>query len=203
MPRPARSCGRLPDTRGRSTERCSAPTVGISSPLRRTRRRGSGMPRPASRCGRSPDTRAAVNRAAFSADGRHIVTASRDKTARIWDAETGQEVRALTGHQGCGRERGVQRRRSAYRHGLVGQDGADLGRRDRPAGAGAHRAHRGRSTARRSAPTVGASSRPRDKTARIWDAETGQEVWALTGHHDAVYSAAFSADGRRIVTASA
>ena len=42
-----------------------------------------------------------------------------------------------------------------------------------------------------------------DKTARLWDAETGKPIGEpLTGHTDAVMSAAFSPDGKRIVTAS-
>ena len=43
-----------------------------------------------------------------------------------------------------------------------------------------------------------------DKTARIWDAETGQQIGEpLSGHEGSVESAAFSPDGKRIVTASA
>jgi WD40 repeat protein len=42
----------------------------------------------------------AVDAAAFSADGRRIVTASEDKTARIWDTERAQEVAVLKGHDG-------------------------------------------------------------------------------------------------------
>ena len=38
-------------------------------------------------------------------------------------------------------------------------------------------------------------------TAKIWDAKTGQELFTLTGHDDVVRSVAYSADGRRIVTA--
>ena len=42
-----------------------------------------------------------------------------------------------------------------------------------------------------------------DKTARVWDAETGKPIGEpLKGHEDAVSSAAFSPDGKRIVTAS-
>jgi WD40 repeat protein/serine/threonine protein kinase len=38
--------------------------------------------------------------AAFSSDARRIVTAHGDGTARIWDAETGEELSALKGHEG-------------------------------------------------------------------------------------------------------
>ena len=38
--------------------------------------------------------------AAFSPDGRRIVTASLHKTARIWDAATGKELVPLVGHEG-------------------------------------------------------------------------------------------------------
>ena len=39
-----------------------------------------------------------MNSAAFSPDGSRIVTASDDKTARIWDAATGKEIAVLRGH---------------------------------------------------------------------------------------------------------
>jgi WD domain, G-beta repeat len=43
-----------------------------------------------------------------------------------------------------------------------------------------------------------------DKTARIWDAVSGQPIGEpLRGHDNSVFSAAFSPDGKRIVTASA
>ena len=42
----------------------------------------------------------AVTSAAFSGDGKRVVTASLDKTARIWDAESGKEIAVLKGHYG-------------------------------------------------------------------------------------------------------
>ena len=42
----------------------------------------------------------------------------------------------------------------------------------------------------------------RDRTAKVWDAASGQELFTLTGHLEAVSAAAFSPDGRRIITGS-
>ena len=41
-----------------------------------------------------------------------------------------------------------------------------------------------------------------DKTARVWDAETGKPVGEPMTHGERVYSASFSPDGKRVVTAS-
>jgi WD40 repeat protein len=42
-----------------------------------------------------------------------------------------------------------------------------------------------------------------DKTARLWDAATGQEIVTLRGHEAAIYSLAFSPDSKTLVTVSA
>ena len=41
-----------------------------------------------------------------------------------------------------------------------------------------------------------------DKTAKVWDADNGEELFSLKGHTHEVFSVAFSPDGRRILTGS-
>jgi len=74
----------------------------------------------------------AVTSVAFSPDGKRMVTAPGDVTARVWDAASGEPIGELKGHEEC-LERGVQPRREAHRHRVLGRDGAHLGHRDRPA----------------------------------------------------------------------
>ena len=113
---------------------------------------GEGLP--------SDDESGNVRSAAFSPDGRRIVTASNDKSARVWDAATGRQLAVLSGHD------------QAVRTAAFSPDGRRI---------------------------VTASA---DQTARIWDAATAKPLDVLSGHADMVWSAAFSPDGRRIVTAS-
>jgi len=42
-----------------------------------------------------------------------------------------------------------------------------------------------------------------DKTARLWDTATGQEIMTLRGHEADIYAVAFSPDSRILVTGSA
>ncbi len=53
------------------------------------------------RSSRSRGTPVAVYSASFSPDGSRIVTASQDKTAKVWDAKSGAEVLTLKGHTGA------------------------------------------------------------------------------------------------------
>src|SRR5271157_6295054 len=41
-----------------------------------------------------------IGRIAWSPDGRKLASPSADETIRLWDAETGQCLRTLDGHQG-------------------------------------------------------------------------------------------------------
>ncbi len=143
-----------------------------------------------------------VHFAAFSPDDTRVVTTSADKTARLWDARTGNLVVALVGHGDAVHSAGF----SPDGRRLVTAS-ADRTARVFDAETGEFVVElRGHGDAVRSAAFSPDGTRivtaSADTTARIWDARTGKVVTELRGHDAAVHSAEFSPDGTRIVTAS-
>ena len=153
----------------------------------------------------------------FSPDGTKIVTGSWDLTARIWDARTGKELHVLRGHTRSlltalftpdGRRVltvSAQTKNTAHDRDDSGrprpdrEPNTDSGVQTRP--------YRSSSMSGGGSSSFGGTSeRP---FARLWDAETGQQVATLTidkasaGAFDFTYdsplSALFSPDGKRIV----
>ena len=146
-----------------------------------------------------------VESAAFSPDGQRIVSASGDRTIRIWDAQTGEQIGSpLTGHTG-----GVESAAfSPDGQRIVSASGDNTIRIwDAQTGEQIGNSLRGHTNWVRSAAfspdgqrIVSASD---DYTIRIWDAHTGEQIGSpLRGHTSSVWSAAFSPDGKRIVSAS-
>ncbi len=124
-----------------------------------------------------------VMTAVFDRDGRRILSASHDKTARVWDVSTGEPLLELKGHAG-----------------VVG--GADFSPDERsiltfsfdtqfrfpnlsPVGGHQVTEH---------IPVYS------DRTARIWDVASGEERIVMK-HNDQVVDARFSPDGRFVATA--
>ncbi len=140
-----------------------------------------------------------VYRVSFSPDGKRIVTASDDNTARVWDL-SGQQIAELKGHTGYvysasfspdgKRIVTASDDNTARVWDLSGQQIAEL------------KGHTGYVYSASFSPDgkriVTASD---DNTARVWDL-SGQQIAELKGHTGYVYSASFSPDGKRIVTAS-
>ena len=145
---------------------------------------------------------AVIYSATFSPDGRRIVSASRDKTVRIWNAATGECIRTLEGHTWYVNSASF----SPDGHRIVSASEDNTVRIWDAATGECIRTLEGHTDWGRSASfspdgrrIVSASW---DDTVRIWDAATGDCIRTLEGHTDDVSSASFSPDGSRIVSAS-
>jgi WD40 repeat protein len=138
--------------------------------------------------------------AVFSPDGHRVLTGSDDKTARLWDAATGQEILKLDGHKYSVWSAAFSP--DGKRAATVSWDelrlwDAETGEaikvlRGEPSMKGVEFSPDGRRLV-----TAGT-----DRTVRIWDAEGGQQMMLLRGHSAVVSSARFDKNGRRVVTAS-
>jgi hypothetical protein len=143
---------------------------------------------------------APVECAAFSPDGRRIVTASNDKTARLWDAETGQQLLVLNGHS------------DVVEKVAFSPDGRSIVSSSDDKTARIWDAATGREIMLLSGHTdlvASAAFSPdgrrvvtgsNDRTARIWDAATGQQLRCSNTRLGGARR--IFADGRSIVTAS-
>jgi WD40 repeat protein len=147
--------------------------------------------------------------AAFSPDGTRIVTASVDKTARIWDAATGNEITTLRGHEDEVNSAAFSPDGTRIITASGGLFGAhDFTARIWDAATGKEiSVLRGHERAVTSAAFIPDGTRivtaSYDNTARIWDAATGNEIKVLQGQERVLMAAALSPDGKRIVTGSA
>jgi WD40 repeat protein len=140
--------------------------------------------------------------AAFSPDGSRIVTASADKTARVWDVATGKVIAVLSGHQ------------DSVISAVFSRDGARIATASYDRTARVWDTATGKAIATLSGHEGGvltAAFSPdgsrivtasQDNTARVWHSATGTAIAVLSGHKDRISSAAFSPDETRVVTAS-
>lgn len=140
-----------------------------------------------------------VNTACFSPDNSKILTSSYDKSAKIWNSETGEIICTF--------------QNSTYYTASFNPDGTqivttswdkievwDLKNKNLFLTIKGHSSDVFYTMFSPDGTQIVTASN--DKTAKIWDSKSGKLIITLSGHEEAVLSASFSPDGSQIVTAS-
>jgi WD40 repeat protein len=140
---------------------------------------------------------------AFSPDGKHLLTCSRDKTAKIWDLAAKESVLTFPDHQNP--VYGVAFHPSGKIAISAGEDNQirywnAVGEAKQVRASGGHGGAIFRILCHPKQPLIVTCSA--DRTVRIWNLDNGGLVRALNGHTDWVYALAMSPDGTEVASGS-
>ena len=138
----------------------------------------------------------------FSPDGKTIVTANNDGIARLWDVETGRELRRWTGpaRMGGGAVTFTPDDRRAL-YAIGGEHGFHVVDVETGKELGHFEGHTHNVYALAVSPNGRyVASAGNDKVVRLWAAEEGRSVRELAGHAEHVYSLAFHPESGHLVS---
>ncbi|MEG5063978.1 WD40 repeat domain-containing protein [Microcoleus sp. B3-A4] len=143
-----------------------------------------------------------VQAVAIAPDGKRAISASSDQTLKIWDTDTGRELRTLTSHTGSVRGVAIaldgKRAISASEDNTLKIWDAETGRELQTL-TGHTNSVRGVAIAPDGLTAISASD---DNTLKIWDLASGSELRTLTGHTNSVTQVAIAPDGLTAISAS-
>lgn len=142
-----------------------------------------------------------VNAVAWSPDGAHLVSASDDKTAQVWEATTGNHLLTYTGHSD--RVNAVAWSPDGTR---IASTSSDTTVQVWEANSGVYlftcKGHSNRVNAVAWSPDSRLiASASDDKTVKVWDATNGHHLFIYRSHSDGVRTVAWSPDGKHIASA--
>ena len=141
-----------------------------------------------------------LNDPAFSPDSRTVVTTSNDGTARLWDAQTGQQLRVLkvpTTPYAVVYARDGQTIFTGGIDEIIRQWDVQTGQEVKQ-----FVGHTDAVNNLALSPDGRLLLSGGDTTARLWNIATGQEIRRLVGHTTQVSSVAFFPDGKHVLSAS-
>ncbi|MEH2181504.1 serine/threonine-protein kinase [Nostoc sp.] len=139
---------------------------------------------------------------AISPDGKTLASGSSDKTIKLWNLATGEQIRTLTGHS------------YSVNSLAISPDGKTLasGSYDYPIKLWNLVTGEQIRTLTGHSDSVGSvaispdgnilASGSFDKTIKLWNLETGEQIRNLTGHSDSVWDLAISPDGKTLASGS-
>jgi WD40 repeat protein len=139
---------------------------------------------------------------AFSPDGKYVLSGSWDDTLKLWNVETGREIRTFTGHRDNIKSVAFS---PDGKYALSGSEDRTLKLWDVATGKELRTFARHLESVKSVAFSPDgkyALSGSEDNTLKLWDVSTGKEIRAFIGHRGDVKSVAFSPDGKYALSGS-
>jgi WD40 repeat protein len=143
-----------------------------------------------------------VNSVSFSPNGKTLATGSVDKTIKLWNLETGEEIRTIQGHNDSVHSVSFSPNgkilATGSRDGTIKLWDVETGKEICTL-----KGYKGWVKSVSFSPNGKTLATGGDYTTiKLWDVETGKEIRTLQGHKHIVQSVSFSPDGKTLATGS-